>query len=192
MKDELDELLVKLGITSSFSLDLFKGKSKLKEYPKFTNIFEVGRKNEQEYILISGILHRYNISNKNDVVTTGFYSSQSVVTPHSARTQNGKSIFSLQSLTDVILAEIPVKELDNLRHNNKEFHAFGQQILEAELAKTHFNEVVFRSYSAKERLLVFRKQFQNLENFVSHSIIASYLGITNVSFSRLRNELAKQ
>ena len=64
-----------------------------------------------------------------------------------------KSIFSLQTLTYAVIAEIPVKELDILRQNNKEFRDFGQRILEAELSQTYFNEVVFRSFSARERLL---------------------------------------
>ncbi len=117
---------------------------------------------------------------------------KAVIIPHFARDHNNKSIFSLQALTDIIIAEIPVKELDNLRNYNKEIQEFGQRIIESELALTYFNEVVFRSYSAKERLLAVRKWFPNLENMVPHNIISSYLGITNVSFSRLRNELSKK
>jgi len=126
------------------------------------------------------------------MVTTGFYMSKSVITPNFARTNNGKSIFSLQTLTDDVLAEILVTDLDNLRYTNKEYSDFGQRIMEAELARTFYNEAVFRSFNAKERLLELRKQFPSLENLVPHNIIASYLGITNVSLSRLRNELAKQ
>jgi CRP-like cAMP-binding protein len=151
-----------------------------------------GKKNEHEYLLISGVLHRFNISDKGDIVTTGFYIPKSVITPHFARTRKGESIFNLQTLTDTIFAEISVKDLDNLRYNNKEFHDFGQRILENELSQTFFNEVVYRSYNAKERLLAMRNQFPNLENLVPHNIISSYLGITNVSFSRLRNELSKK
>lgn len=151
-----------------------------------------GKKNELEYLLISGVLHRFNISDKGEIVTTGFYMPKSVITPQFARTNKRKNIFSLQTLTDAEIAEISVKDLDNLRYNNKEFHDFGQRILENELTLTFFNEVVYRSYNAKERLLSLRKQFPNLENLVPHNIIASYLGITNVSFSRLRNELSKK
>ncbi len=192
MAEILDNILNDFGITSTFSRQLFKDKASLKEYSKSKEIFAEGKKNELEYLLISGVLHRYNISDKGEIVTTGFYMPKSVITPHFARTNKGKNIFSLQTLTDTVIVEIPVNELDNLRYNNKEFHEFGQQILEKELAQTYFNEVVFRSYNAKERLLSLRKQFSNLENLVPHNIISSYLGITNVSFSRLRNELSKK
>ena len=192
MTDKLYELLNDYGITSTFSKQLFTDKSTIREYSKIKHIFVEGKKNDLEYLLISGVLHRFNYSDKGDIVTTGFYMPQSVITPHFARTNKGKSIFNLQTLTEAVVAEIPVKELDNLRYNNKEYHEFGQRILEAELSQTYFNELVFRSYSAKERLLTLRKQFQNLENLIPHNIISSYLGITNVSFSRLRNELNKR
>jgi len=191
MTDTLDKILNNFGICSTASKQLFKDKSVLKELPKNKDIFLEHKKNEFEYFLIEGVAHRYNISDKGEIVTTGFYIGQSTITPHFARTNKEKSIFSLQSLTDIILAEIPVIELNNLRNCNVEFHEFGKKTIEAELTKTFYNEVVFRSYSAKERLLELRKQYPNLENLIPHNIIASYLGITNVSFSRLRRELTK-
>lgn len=192
MTDKLYELLNELGITSSFSKQLFIDKSTVTKYSKIKDVFVEGRKNDLEYLLISGVLYRFNYSDKGDIVTTGFYMPQSVITPHFARTNKGKNIFNLQTLTEAVVAEIPVKELDKLRNINKEYREFGQRILEAELSQTYFNELVFRSYSAKERLLHLRKQFPNLENLIPHNIISSYLGITNVSFSRIRNELSKR
>ena len=192
MTNILDNILYDFGVTSTSSRQLFKDKSTLKEYSKSRDIFVEGKKNELEYLLLSGVLHRHNISDNGDIVTTGFYMPKSVITPHFARTNKGKNIFSLQTLTDAVIAEIPVEELDNLRFNNKEFHEFGQRILEKELAQTYFNEVVYRTYTANERLLALRKDFPNLENLIPHNIISSYLGITNVSFSRLRNELSKK
>ena len=191
MTDTLDKILNHFGISSTASKQLFKDKSVITELPKNKDIFVEQKKNEFEYFLISGVIHRYNISDMGEIVTTGFYMENSIITPHFARTNRGKSIFNLRSLTDIVLAEIPVIELNNLRNSNREFQEFGQKTIEAELTRTFYNEVVFRSYSAKERLLELRKQYPNLENLIAHNIIASYLGITNVSFSRLRRELTK-
>ena len=192
MNNNLPAILNELGIVSTASKQRFLDKANVVELPKNHTIFEEGKKNHFEYVLISGVVHRSNISDKGDLVTTGFYMSKSVITPHFARTVSGKSIFSLQTLTDVTLAEIEVTDLDNLRYTSKEYNDFGQHIVRTELARTFYNEVMFRSFNAKERLLTLRKQFPGLENLVPHNIIASYLGITNVSLSRLRNELARQ
>ena len=192
MTKKLFDILKNYGIITDFSRNLFLEKTTIAEFSKNTDIFLERKKNNSEYILISGVAHRYNISDKGDIVTTGFYMSGAVVTPHFARTIDGKSIFSLQCLTEAHIAVIPVMELDSLRYNNDECFKFGQKVLEDELALTFYNDIVYRSYNAKERLLIMRKQFPNLENLIPHNIIASYLGITNVSFSRLRAEFAKR
>lgn len=191
MNDQLDAILKSLGIVSLNARQLFIEAAEVKEWKKGKDIFVAGKTNSSEYILISGMAHRYNVSEDGAMVTTGFYGPAAVVTPHFARVHKGKCIFSLQTLTDVVLAEIRVSELDSLRYQHKEWTAFGMQVVEAELLRTFYNEVVFRSYSARERLLAMRAQFPQLENEVPHQVIASYLGITPVSLSRLRNALAK-
>ena len=192
MKDKLSDLLTDLGIVSNVSKQKFLDEAEVIELPKNQHIFLEGKENHYEYILISGVLHRYNVSDRGDTVTTGFYMPKSVITLHFARTFSGKSIFSLQCLTDVVLAQLLVTDLDRLRYINEECNEFGQQVVRTELARTFYNEVALRSFNAKERLLILRKQFPNLENLIPHTVIASYLGITNVSLSRLRNELARQ
>ena len=44
-------------------------------------------------------------------------------------------------------------------------------------------------FAAKERLIEFRNKYKILENLIPHTDIASYLGITNISLSRLRKDL---
>jgi CRP-like cAMP-binding protein len=190
MLDELDEKLMELEIQSSKSRLLFKERAVMKTFQKNDHIFLEGDANACEYLLLRGVLHRYNVSDKGEMVTTGFYMGKNVVTPHFARVNDHKCIFSLQALTESVIAEIPVAALNELRFTNREFQLFGQKIVQAELAKIFFFESVCRSYPAKERLLILRKHFPNLENLVPHHTIASFLGITQVSFSRLRHELS--
>ena len=52
-------------------------------------------------------------------------------------------------------------------------------------------EIGLASLTAKGHLIKFRNQFPMLENFIPHSDIASYLGITNILLSRLRRDLMK-
>ncbi|SUJ10682.1 Uncharacterised protein [Sphingobacterium spiritivorum] len=191
MENKLISMLHKFKIQSTRAKELFIQRSEILKLPRNENIFLEGMRNQSEYLLLSGVAHRYNISEKTGTVTTGFYISESVITPHFARTNKGRNIFSLQTLTDAVIAVIPVKTLDKLRYSEEEFQAFGRHISETELANHFYNEVVFRSFNAKERLLTLRKKYPNIENLIAHNIIASYIGITHVSFSRLRNELSR-
>ena len=66
---------------------------------------------------------------------------------------------------------------------------FGNMVLKLELQNKVEKEIGHASLTAKDRLLKFREKYPLLENLVPHTTIATYLGITNISLSRLRKEL---
>ncbi|MGJ1283571.1 Crp/Fnr family transcriptional regulator [Sphingobacterium spiritivorum] len=191
VRKELEHLLNKHGIKSSLSKQMFYEKCKIRTLVKGSAVFFEGKVNNSEYVLLSGILHRYNSCEKENVVTTGFYIPKALITPHFLRTKNNKSIFGLHAVTDVVIAEISLKEYKRLRKLFKEFEAFERHYIQEEILHISHNKVFLRCYDAKERLLFFRRQFPDLEDSIPHSLIASYLGITHVSLSRLRGEIAK-
>lgn len=184
----LKQLFAELGLKTDSSQQLLWSKCQLYEGNKMQLIFSKDKANEFEYILVDGILHRFNMNDKGEIITTGLYMGPRVITPHFARTVNNKNIFSLQALTNVVLLEIPVRQLDELRYNVPEFRLFGQTVLENELAANLKTDIDYRSLTAKEKLTLLRNAFPGIENLVPHQLIASYLGITNVSLSRLRKE----
>jgi hypothetical protein len=164
----------------------------LQSFKKNEIVFPEKRYNAFEYFQLQGISHRFNTDENQQILTTGIYLHATVITPHFARTMNGQSIFSIQALTDCVFVKVPIGTFNEFRESNQQIRTFGQRVVEKEFIRNLNYEVIFRSYSAKERLVFFRANFPQLENLIPHTIIASFLGITPVSFSRLRNELAKK
>lgn len=159
-------------------------------YAKDAFILREEKKDANEYFLLDGIAHRFNVTDEGKTVTTGFYLPPAVMIPHFARTIDGKSVFSLQLLSDAVVASIPVVVFDKLREAHDDIGRWGNAVVERELYNSLRDDTVFRTMDARQRLLLLRTRYPNLENLVPHHMIASYLGITPVSFSRLRNELA--
>jgi hypothetical protein len=178
-------------VTSSMTRFILDNGS-VQSFEKNEIIFPEKRYNAFEYFQIEGVAHRHNIDVDLQILTTGIYLSETVITPHFARTINSQSIFALQALTDCVYFKIPIGAFDDLREKHQQIRAFGQKVVEKEFIRNLNYEVLFRSYTAKDRLLFFRANFPRLENLIPHTIIASFLGVTPVSFSRLRNELAKE
>ena len=160
------------------------------ELAKDDFLIKIHKIDSNEYFLLEGILSRNVMNEDGEVVTAGFYMSPMVITPHFARTVNDKSIFNIQAMTPVLYANIPVAVFDSFRYSYDDFKAFGLKVLEQELINTMENEISYRALSAKERLLVLRHKYPNLENLVAHTAIASFLGVKPISFSRLRKEIA--
>lgn len=155
-------------------------------------IFPEKRFNAFEYFQLEGISHRFNTDEDRQQLTTGIFQHEVVITPHFTRTRNGQSIFSLQALTDCRFIKVPAGTFSELMDAHDEIRRFGRSVVEKEFVKGLDYEVLFRSFTAKDRLAFFRTNYPNLENLIPHTVIASFLGITPVSFSRLRNELTKK
>jgi CRP-like cAMP-binding protein len=176
---------------SEISFELFWADSSIKHFPKESYVIKEDVYDESEYFLLDGLLQKCNYTKDRDSITTGFYLPGTVITPNFARTIGGKSTFTIHALVECTIAIIPVSVLDKLRSKYEDIRIFGKRVVERELTKSVNQEIAFRAHSAKERLLSLRNEYPNLENLVPHTIIASYLGITPVSFSRLRNDLAQ-
>ena len=91
---------------------------------------------------------------------------------------------------DSKLAVFPTQDLMQLMNEYRGIEVWAHSILQRELLQRVKKEIDQNSLLAKERLSQFRIQYPTLENLIPHPYIASYLGITNVSLSRLRKELS--
>ena len=174
------------------AVELIFENGNVEEVRKDEIIFHEKRFNAFEYFQLEGVSHRFNIDSDTQTVTTGIYQNEIVITPHFTRTTNSQSIFSLQALTDCCYLKVPAGTFRDLSDQNQQIRMFGRAVVEREFIRNLNFEVLFRSYTAKERLIYFRTNYPLLENIIPHTVIASFLGITPVSFSRLRNELAKK
>lgn len=155
-------------------------------------VFQENRFEAFEYFQLEGVSHRYNLDEDMQALTTGIYQGETVITPHFARTTNGQSIFTLQALMDGVYLKIPAGLFREISDQNQQIRMFGRAVIEKEFTRSLNFEILFRSFNAKDRLIWFRTKYSQLENLIPHTIIASFLGITPVSFSRLRNDLARK
>ena len=159
--------------------------------PKGTFFIKEKTKNEYDYFQFSGICRSYIVDHKGEEVTISFFQGKTVLTPNVARTFNNRSTLNFEALTDLKLGRFKAIGLVELMKEMPELRNFANAVLQQELILKSNKELQNASLTAKERLVLFRKQFQSLENLIPHHMIASYLGVTNVSLSRLRKELAE-
>lgn len=195
---EMDHLVILHRIlcfykpVSTETAQLIYAYCKEESFRKNEIVFQEKRYEAFEYFQIEGVSHRFNINESKQPVTTGIYQGETVITPHFARTSNDESRFSLQALTDCTFLKVSAVKFRELMDQNLQIQLFGRAVVENEYTRGLAFEVLFRSCTAKDRLVFFRENYPMLENVIPHTIIASFLGITPVSFSRLRSEFARK
>lgn len=176
---------------SKNSLNEIESLVEVVDYNKGETFIKKNRRNTKEYFLLKGVCKSYLINPEGEEITISFFTEQSILSPYTTRTQDEISIINFQALTNTKLATIDAIEFERLMIENLEIRNFGNTVLRNELSQKVEKEIGLASLNAKERLLKFREQFPMLENLVPHTDIASYLGITNISLSRLRSDLAR-
>jgi CRP-like cAMP-binding protein len=158
-------------------------------YRKGEFITKKGKYDSKEYLVLDGICRTCIYGPNGEDSTLSFFVQGSVLSPHVIRVDKEFSILNVQASTDLELINFDAKSFEQLMIDNVEVREFGNEVLKRELASMFQKDIGLASLTAKERLIKFRKDFSMLENLIPHSEIASYLGITTISLSRLRKEL---
>lgn len=159
---------------------------------KGTTFIKVNSRNDFDYFLLDGICRSYILNQEGMDVSISFFQGQTVLTPNVARTYQYRSTLNFEALTDLTIGRFKALELVDLMKRIPELRNFANAVLQQELIQKTNKELDNASLPAKERLIKFRGQFDALENLIPHPFIASYLGITNISLSRLRKQLAPE
>ena len=154
---------------------------------KGNEIVSQGKTNSKEYFLLSGILREFTVDENGIETTLDFYAGGSTIVPNFCRKINNRSILTVQALVKSIVAEIDTSVFVNLRNEYAELDKFSSSVI-INLYRSKLQKQIFHATkSGKGKLEQLRKDFPGIENQIPLSYISSYLGITNVSLSRLRN-----
>ncbi|HRH65530.1 MAG TPA: Crp/Fnr family transcriptional regulator [Bacteroidia bacterium] len=189
-KNELPEEIFKdVFPISEKSFSGLKALFKYRSVGKNEIFAKVGQKNNSEYILLNGFCRSFLLNPEGNEITLTFFKKNDVLSPHITRTKSEISLLNFQALTDLELVEFDAGQFLLLMIENLEIRDFGNTILKNELMRKTEKEIALASHTAMERLIKFRDEFALLENLIPHPVIASYLGITNVSLSRLRGKV---
>ncbi|MFK7848285.1 MAG: Crp/Fnr family transcriptional regulator [Rhodothermales bacterium] len=146
-----------------------------------------GAKNSKEIIVLDGYLSSSISDPEGRSVCVGFYAGPRVVTPNVARTRDGVSLVSINANTDSLIAQMEAAKLTELMLALEPIRDWANGILQRELACKAEREWCLSALGGADRLDWFRKTHPQHEELFSHFLIASFLGVTPVTLSRLRN-----
>ncbi len=139
-----------------------------------------------EFVLLEGCLVSNICDQDGKEVSVGFYVGPCVVTPNIARTRDGVSLVSIVATTDALLARIDSDLLTNRMISSEPIRIWANGVLRDALSRKVDREWCLAALKGAERLTWFRQAYLGYEDIFPHMLIASFLGITPVTMSRLR------
>ena len=139
-----------------------------------------------EHIILDGRATSQITDPEGRAVCVSFHAGPCVVTPNVARTRNGTSLVSIDVIADALVAQMDSRVLTELMLASEPIREWANGILQQELARKADREWCLAALGGADRLTWFREDFPHHEGQFGHYLIASFLGVTPVTLSRLR------
>lgn len=164
-----------------FKIDLKKG----------IKIIKAGDTVKDMYFVLQGCLRAFHIDIHGKEHTLQFAIKGWWITDFTAFFTESKAIVDLEVLRDATIYKLSKDDREHLFSQIPAIETFIRKKLENGKAASQKRILRNLSQPASQRYFNFIKDFPNIEKSIKNYHIASYLGITTESLSRVRKDIAK-
>ena len=144
------------------------------------------------YFVKDGCLRAYCIDKNGKEHTLQFAIKNWWISDFIAIYNNELSTLTIECIADSNIIEFNAKLLHEIYSKFPEFEAFQRKNLERHVVSLHKRILNQLQLTASERYELFLNQYPDIEQYTPNYHIASYLGITQQSLSRIRIEKIKK
>lgn len=163
----------------------------LKEIPKGTFFLNEGKICDEYCYMDQGFMRAFTFDPEGNEVTTTFFSEGQLVFDLPSFFKRIPASENIQTLTDCRALYISFEEIQQLFHSMPEFREFGRTVLVNAYAQLKTRTLSMIRESAEQRYAGLLKTNPAIFQHAPLKYIASYLGITDTSLSRIRKEFSK-
>ena len=150
-----------------------------------------GSSSRNVWLIESGIVRSYT-NGFNGEVTTGFYFPGDFVGSNFSRHLHKPSEHNLEVIQSGNMYEITAEKLNHLQQLYPELHIIEKTISSCHSHRVYQHQLSLQQHCATERYLQLIPQHRQLHENIHSTHIASYLGITLPSLSRIKKEISKK
>lgn len=152
---------------------------------KGTIIIQEGKCNHYIYAIESGMVRAFSVRDGKDI-TFWFGQSGDMIFPMQSQYNRNAEYFNVEALEYCVIRRARISNIKSLYATDIDIANWGRRVIEYYSIFIE-KELISRFYkTAAERYANLLKAYPGILNKVSLGIIASYIGISQVSLSRLR------
>lgn len=186
--ETLEQILTQVSNISTASLQKLASLFEEVRYPKGYMLFRQHEIDQTMYFIRSGIARAYYRSEESDV-TFWFGTEGSSVFSYNSYINQTPGYESIELLEESVLYRLDQEHLNSLYATDIEIANWGRKLIEKEIIRVEERLISRLLLNATERYKNLMDNAPELLQRVQLTHIASYLGITPVSLSRIRAEI---
>ena len=163
---------------------------KIRKVKKGEQLLKQGDICQHTFFVEKGLLRYFSIDKKGKENVLQFAPENWFITDRESVYFNQPSKYYIDALEDTEVLVLEKNFVEKISEQNNSFAEFNNKLLHNHIRSLQKRIELLLSATAEERYLDFIKVYPNLLLRVPQTLIASYLGITPESLSRVRKELA--
>ena len=191
MEDLINKIKTHLHLSSEAE-EFIYSISKEKTLPKGEILIHQGQVVKKTFFITAGCLRSYCIDKNGKEHTLLFAIKDWWISDYIAIHTDELATLTVECLTESKVIEFNAKELDKIHARFPEFESYQRHNLERHVVSLHKRILNQLQLTAPERYDLFLEQYPDIEQHTRNFHIASYLGITQQSLSRIRVEKVKK
>ena len=153
---------------------------------KNSTIVQQGEQFDQELLLLSGCVSSSICDEDGAAHCVGMFEGPVVLPPHISRTKGDVSWVSIEAISACRIAATSASTFMELMVANETVREWGNSIMREQMLTQSEHQWALAALNNAGRLKWFRRSRTDFEEKFEHWRIASFLGMTPVSFSRAR------
>jgi CRP-like cAMP-binding protein len=191
-REKLIQFFRNTNLVSLERAEEFAGHFQYKTIRKNGYLLQEGKISNDYLFLEKGFMRAYAYDTEGNDITTNFYPPNQVVFEVSSFFHRTASKENIQALTDCNGWCLTYQELNRLFHEVHEFREFGRHILVRGFSSLKIRMLSMITETAEERYAGLLKSNPEIFIYAPLKNIATYLGITDTSLSRIRKDFSKK
>ena len=188
----IQEFAKHFDFLSSDDIELIMQHVEILPMKKGTYFAEAGEMNKHIALIQQGLFRCYYIKENGEEVNAFFRWEGKVIGAYECIIKSTASSQYIQALEDSVILRIDFEELEKLYDSNRNLERAGKLLLQNTLAEALQKIESFIVDNPETRYLKIMKEYPDLNQRIPNKYIASFLGITPVSLSRIRKRLQEK
>lgn len=184
-------------LTSNIDIDIHQVEEclsfqEIKNIKKGTFLLREGEICQHAYFVEHGLLRTFSIDDKGKEHLLQFAPEGWFIADHDSLYFKKPSLYFIQALEDSTIYQLNDNFFDHMASKNHAFSQFNTKLLHNHISQLQKRIIQLISATAEDRYLTFTHLYPDIPLRVPQTMVASYLGITPESLSRIRKELAQK
>ncbi|WP_028399924.1 Crp/Fnr family transcriptional regulator [Ectobacillus panaciterrae] len=163
----------------------------IEEYKKGTILLRQGDVPTKCYFVLKGCVRQYSIDETGKEVTSNFYTEEQAISNFNHHRQDKSSAYSLTCLEDCILVVGDLDSEKDMYNKYSQLETMTRKMIEHNFGEVQDELASFIASTPEERYKALIRKRPHLVDRVPQHQLASYLGITPESLSRIKKRINK-